>query len=145
MHTCSNLAPGGWVEFQDYDISIVSDDGTLTEKHHTSKWMSLLIEACVSVGRDPRPGPNIEGWVKDVGFVDVVHQRFKMPIGPWPKDPHHKDVGMTNLIQLLDGLEGFSLRAFCGILGWTKEEVLVLLAQVRTELKSGSFHARSAM
>ncbi|KAK1494838.1 UMTA methyltransferase [Colletotrichum tamarilloi] len=140
-----NLAPGGWVEFQDYDISIVSDDGTLTEKHHTSKWMSLLIEACVSVGRDPRPGPNIEGWVKDAGFVDVVHQRFKMPIGPWPKDPHHKDVGMTNLIQLLDGLEGFSLRAFCGILGWTKEEVLVLLAQVRTELKSGSFHARSAI
>ncbi|KAG7044986.1 methyltransferase domain-containing protein [Colletotrichum scovillei] len=144
-NTFDNLAPGGWVEFQDYDISIVSDDGTLTEKHHTSKWMSLLIEACVSVGRDPRPGPNIEGWVKDVGFVDVVHQRFKMPIGPWPKDPHHKDVGMTNLIQLLDGLEGFSLRAFCGILGWTKEEVLVLLAQVRTELKSGSFHARSAI
>ncbi|GKT92066.1 methyltransferase domain-containing protein [Colletotrichum tofieldiae] len=135
----------GWVEFQDYDISFHSDDGSLTDKHHTDKWSKLLLQACEMAGRDPCPGPKLEGWVKSTGFTDVVHQQFKIPVGPWPKDPHYRDIGMTNLIQLLDGLEGFSLRTFCGIHGWTKEEVFVMLAHVRKELKTVGFHAYSAM
>ncbi|KZL71206.1 methyltransferase domain-containing protein [Colletotrichum tofieldiae] len=140
-----NLNPGGWVEFQDYDISFHSDDGSLTDKHHTDKWSKLLLQACEMAGRDPCPGPKLEGWVKSTGFTDVVHQQFKIPVGPWPKDPHYRDIGMTNLIQLLDGLEGFSLRTFCGIHGWTKEEVFVMLAHVRKELKTVGFHAYSAI
>ncbi|KAL0930849.1 methyltransferase domain-containing protein [Colletotrichum truncatum] len=136
-----NLNPDGWVEFQDYDITYHTDDGTFTDKHKTHKWITTLMQACRLVGRNPCPGPEIEGWVKEAGFVDVVHQSFKMPLGPWAKDPHLKDVGMANLIQCLDGLEGFSLRAFTTIMGWTKEEVLVLLAEVRRELKSQAFHA----
>ncbi|UQC88540.1 methyltransferase domain-containing protein [Colletotrichum lupini] len=141
----ANLKPGGWVEFQDYDINYVSEDGTLTEEHHTDRWSKLLIEACRKIGRDPCIGPLLEGWVKETGFVDVVHQKFKMPIGPWAKDPHYKEIGMMNLIQLMDGLEAFSLRTFCGVHGWTREEVLVLLAEVRKELKAGSFHAHTAI
>lgn len=139
------MKPGGWVEFQDYDISFVSEDGSLTEEHQTCKWGKLLIEACEQVGRDPCPGPKLEGWVNDAGFVNAVHQKFKMPIGPWAKDPHLKDIGMANLIQLLDGLEGFSFRAFCGVLGWSKEELLVMLAQVRNELKAGIFRSHNAL
>ncbi|OHW96818.1 methyltransferase domain-containing protein [Colletotrichum incanum] len=141
----NNLNPGGWVEFQDYDISFHSDDGTLTDKHHTDKWSKLLLQACEMAGRDPCPGPKLEGWVKSTGFVDVVHQKFKLPVGPWPKDPHYRDIGMTNLIQLLDGLEGFSLRTFCGVHGWTKEEVFAMLAHVRKELKTVGFHAYSTI
>ncbi|KZL85556.1 methyltransferase domain-containing protein, partial [Colletotrichum incanum] len=141
----NNLNPGGWVEFQDYDISSASDDGTLTDNHETSKWGKKLIEACMMVGRDPCPGPKIDGWVKYSGFVDVVHQKFKLLIGPWPKDPHYKDIGMTNLVQLLGGLDAFSLRTFCGILGWTREEVMVMLAHIRKELKSAEFHAHTAI
>ncbi|KAK2010407.1 methyltransferase domain-containing protein [Colletotrichum eremochloae] len=141
----NNLNPGGWVEFQDYDITPASDDDTLTEKHETRKWGERLIEACRMVGRDPCPGPKLEGWTRDSGFVDIFHQKFKLPIGPWPKDPHYKDVGMINLVQLLHGLDAFSLRTFCGILGWTREEVTVMLAQVRKELKSGMFHAHTAI
>ncbi|WYZ44026.1 hypothetical protein EsH8_VII_000462 [Colletotrichum jinshuiense] len=120
----SNLKPGGWVEFQDYNISLISEDGTLTDEHYSSKWSKLLTEACEKIGREPCPGPRLEGWVKDAGFVDIVHRWFKLPIGPWPKDPHYKDIGLINLIQLLEGLEGFTLRAFCGVHGWSKEEVL---------------------
>lgn len=69
------------------------------------------------------------------------HQRFKVPIGPWAKDPHLKDLGFCNLAQTLDGLEAFSLRLFCGILKWSEEEVLLLLAKVRNELKGGAVHA----
>ncbi|OHE94360.1 methyltransferase domain-containing protein [Colletotrichum orchidophilum] len=141
----ANLKPGGWVEFQDYDINFVSEDRTLTEEHHAHRWGKLLIDALRKIGRDPCIGPLLEGWVKDTGFVNVVHQKFKMPIGPWAKDPYYKEIGMMNLIQMLDGLEAFSLRTFCGVHGWTREEVLVLLSQVRKELKTGSFHAHTAI
>ncbi|KAK1464519.1 methyltransferase domain-containing protein [Colletotrichum cuscutae] len=138
-----NTTPGGWVEFQDYNLLYTSDDGSITDEHQTLKWDKLFIEACTSIGREACPGPKLEDWIKEAGFINVTHQRFKMPIGAWPKDPHYKDIGMCNLIQVLDGLEAFTLRIFCGVLGWTREEVLVLLAAVRNELKSGAFHAQA--
>lgn len=44
-------------------------------------------------------------------------------------------------MQVLGGLEAFSLRLFCAVLGWKREEVLVLLSKVRSELKGLSIHA----
>ena len=37
---------------------------------------------------EPCPGPLLEEWVKDAGFVDVVHQKFPFPVGTWPADKH---------------------------------------------------------
>ncbi|KAK1465162.1 methyltransferase domain-containing protein [Colletotrichum melonis] len=136
-----HLNPGGWVEFQDMDGLYYSDDGTYTAQYTTHTWNQDFVQACESIGRTARPGPQLEGWVNDAGFQNVVHKRFKAPIGPWPKDPHFKDVGMHNLCQLLDGLEGFTLRLFCGVLGRTEEDVLGMLEGVREELKRGLFHA----
>lgn len=67
---------------------------------------------------------------------------FRLPIGPWAKDPRLKRVGMLNLIQIIDGLEGFSLRLLCDVAGWREEEVHVMLANVRKELKGRVFHAQ---
>lgn len=47
---------------------------------------------------------------------------------------------MLNLRQVLDGLEGFSLRLLCDVAGWTENEVYVLLANVRKELKNPAIH-----
>ncbi|KAF6830213.1 hypothetical protein CPLU01_07507 [Colletotrichum plurivorum] len=136
-----NLNPGGWAEFQDYDFLFRSDDGTLTEDSYTAQWDNTFIEATARIGRESRPGPKLEAWVREAGFVNVVHRSFKLPIGPWAKDPYYKDIGMCNLIQLLEGLEAFTLRVFCGVLKWPEEKVLVLLANVRRELKSHAFHS----
>ncbi|KAH7311473.1 methyltransferase domain-containing protein [Stachybotrys elegans] len=135
-----NLAPGGWAEFQDYDGKYHCDDGSLTDEHSTKIWIDGLHEAGLKLGRDPRPGGKIEGWVKDAGFQNVVHQRYKFPIGPWAKDPQLKTVGMWNIAQVLEGLEAFSLRLYCDVLGWDEKEVVVLLAKVRKELTSGKLH-----
>jgi hypothetical protein len=80
--------------------------------------------------------------VREAGFTKVTHQRFRLPIGAWPKDPHLKEVGTYNMAQVMSGLEAFSLRLFCGVAGWSKEEVMALLAMVRRELKSSSLHAQ---
>ncbi|TEA10582.1 Secondary metabolism regulator laeA [Colletotrichum sidae] len=137
-----NLNPGGWAEFVDMSGEYYSDDGTLTENHATRKWNKTLVDAIASIGRESRPGPKLEGWVREAGYQNMVHQKFKVPIGPWAKDEFHKDVGWMNLKQVLQGLEGFTMRIFTGVLGWSREEVEVQLIDVRKELKAvHTFHA----
>ncbi|KAL1840130.1 hypothetical protein VTJ49DRAFT_786 [Mycothermus thermophilus] len=137
-----NLNPGGWVEFQDYDIMYYSEDGSLKPESATHQWISELIDTSNKIGRDPQPGRSLEKWVREAGFEKVEHHKFRMPIGGWPKDPGLKQIGTYNLAQLLSGLEAFSLRLYCGVLGWSKEELMVLLAKVRKELKDPKLHAQ---
>jgi hypothetical protein len=137
-----NLNSGGWVEFQDYDLLYYSEDDSLKESHFTMQWDRHFLEAAHKMGRDPSPGPKLEQWVKDAGFVNVTAHRFRLPLGPWARDPLKKEVGLCNLAQALDGLEAFTLQLFCGVLGWKEEEVMVLLTKVRRELKSDAFHAQ---
>lgn len=128
------------------DIELYSGDGTLTEKHATREWSKTFVTTLRSMGLDPAPGPQLEGWIREHGgFDNIFHQKYRAPVGPWPKDPFLKDLGMLNLTQTLEGLEGFSLRMFCGVLGRTREEVLVQLAEVRRELKSDAFHCQFDM
>lgn len=44
-------------------------------------------------------------------------------------------------MQVNEGLEGLMLRLYTTVLGWSEEEVLVLLAQVRRELNDPRIHA----
>lgn len=137
-----NTSSGGWVEFQDFNWLYYSEDGTLKEDSHTFKWISNLLKASRQIGREPSPGPRLEGWVKDAGFSNVTHQKFKFPIGPWPKDQRLKDLGLLNVTQALGGLEAFSMRLYCSVLGWKEEDVYILLDNVRKELRSGKLHCQ---
>ncbi|KAH0429719.1 methyltransferase domain-containing protein [Colletotrichum camelliae] len=136
----SNVNPGGWAEFQDWNTTYYSDDGSLTAEHACTKMCDTFAEACNIIGHDPNPGSKISQWVEEAGFINVYHRQFMIPIGPWAKDPHYKELGMMNLAQILEGSETFMLRLLTGVLGWSTLEVQVLLAQVRNELKKGAFH-----
>ena len=41
---------------------------------------------------------------------------------------------------MLDGLEGFTWRLFMGVLGWSKEEIEILLAGVRRDMQDKKIH-----
>ena len=87
------MKPGGWVEFQDFNLKYYSDDDTLKDDSDTSIWVDILLDASRKNGREPSPGPLLEGWVKDVGFTNIHHEKVKLPIGPWAKDK--RKVGST--------------------------------------------------
>ena len=53
-----------------------------------------------------------------------------------------KTVGSFNLVQIEDGLEAFTLRLFTSVLGWRLEEVQVLLANVRKDLRDPKIRAQ---
>jgi len=121
-------------------MMVRSDDGTLRKQSSTHKWISLEIEATLRAGREPNPGPQLEGWVRDAGFVNITHRVFKLPLGPWPKDRVMKEIGLFNLAACLFGLEAFSLRLMCDVLGWDEPQVHALVDQVRSELEAQRIH-----
>ena len=79
--------PGGFVEFQDFDLTYYSEDGSLTKDQNIDKWITELLEGVRSFQREPSPGPILEKLVKDTGFENVTTEKYKLPIGPWAKDP----------------------------------------------------------
>ncbi|KAI4235988.1 MAG: hypothetical protein LQ349_002822 [Xanthoria aureola] len=115
--------PGGYSEFQDYDLVYYSEDGTLTDDLAIQKWITIFLQAARDFGRDPCPGPRLAGLMRDAGF-------------------QNKTVGAWNLVQIEDGLEAFTLRLFTQVLGWKSEEVHVLLANVRKDLRNPKIHAQ---
>jgi hypothetical protein len=103
-------------------------------------WNTTFLKGLDSINRNACPGPKLLEYAKTAGFIHTHEEVVKVPIGPWAKDPELKEIGMMNLIQGLDGLEAFSLKIFM-MLGYSEQEITVMLAQVRKELKSREFHS----
>ncbi|KAF2709377.1 S-adenosyl-L-methionine-dependent methyltransferase [Pleomassaria siparia CBS 279.74] len=135
-----NVKPGGWVEFQDFDLEFYAEDGTYSQTSSAALYIRMLMSSARTAGKEPCPGPKLEAWIKNAGFINVSYQKFKLPVGPWPRDQRQKDVGLFNLVQAVDGLEAFSMQLFTSVLKWEPEEVKVLCSKVRAELRSKTSH-----
>ncbi|GME62431.1 Methyltransferase type 11 [Neofusicoccum parvum] len=132
--------PGGYAEFQDWNIVPTSDDGTATEDNKIIQLQKLVVEATRKIGKEPIPGPQLKGWMEEAGYVDVTERIFKMPLGTWPKDKNLKHTGAASLLSYLDGLEAMTYGLLPPVLGWKIEEVQVLLAEVRKEARRKDVH-----
>jgi hypothetical protein len=151
------LAPGGWIELADI-CPLTSDDGTLTEDLAASKWVNHLMEGCKAIERPFDGAIKYKEQLEAQGFVNVQQVVFKWPQNKWPKDKKHKELGRWRRIQLVDksmltsvgiwtlenissGLHGLSSAVFTRVLGWSAEELEVLLSQVRNDIKDTRIHA----
>lgn len=141
MRQCfENLKPGGWAEFQDFDVDYYSQDGTLSTEHALRRWLTTGHGAASTTGRTLKPGARLEEWMRAAGFVNVQAIKTPLPLGPWPKDKRQKRIGLLNWAQLWEGLEGMSLRLFIEVLGYTEAELQLLLVEVRKNLQDPSIH-----
>ncbi|TDZ13505.1 Secondary metabolism regulator LAE1 [Colletotrichum spinosum] len=136
----NGLAPGGYVELFEGHLRTQSDDGSLTPSHAISKWVDKLEEAFKVLGQAFLNVPDLIPMLKAVGFVDVTVVPFKWPIGPWPKDPHYKELGIWALENAGEGLEAWTMAALTRALGWSSAEVQLFIAEVRKEWKDRSIH-----
>ncbi|OHE98936.1 methyltransferase domain-containing protein [Colletotrichum orchidophilum] len=136
-----NLSPGGWLELQELDVIVASDDGTLTEDHAFSKWCKLIQKATAELGRayiDPKPLKDI---LIAIGFVDVKITSYKWPCNDWAKDEKYKQLGRLHCENFTSGLEAFSMAGFTRAFDWTPEEVNVFLIDVRNDIKNRTIHS----
>jgi hypothetical protein len=136
------LAPGGYLELQDMSLQ-TSDDGSITGTS-LLEWQAHVTEAGNKVGRSWSNVVNYKRWMIEKGFVDVEEKRFRWPSNQWSSDRKEKLLGAWTQAQIREGmLESASTRLFMGVLGWSKDELTVLLAKVRRDLKDPQIKAYS--
>lgn len=107
------------------------------------EWSRLFISAGEKMGRTFKL--NTKKDLEEVGFVDVVEERFKLPIGPWMKDKKWKEIGRWSLLHISSGLEGMALYMLTHIHGWEYAEVQVFLVKMRKALHDPRRHAYYGM
>jgi SAM-dependent methyltransferase len=136
------LKAGGWVENQEFDLNFSSDDDTIPADSKVKEWEALWNQAVESVGMTGRCDPQkMAEQMKEAGFINVTVRGYKMPLGPWPKDKRLRESGQYNLVGVSEGLTGLSIRVFTQILGWSVEEMEMLLTQVRAEWRKRTIHS----
>lgn len=138
-----SLKPGGWVENQEFDLKFTSDDGTQREDGAVNRWMDIWNEGIARFGNlTGRCYPHLmKEQMETAGFVNVHIRPYKMPIGIWPKDKRLRQAGYYNMVGMVEGVSGLSQRVFTKGLGWTIEEMEVLLMEVRNEWQNKKVHS----
>ncbi|KAJ6437959.1 UMTA methyltransferase family protein [Purpureocillium lavendulum] len=132
-----------WAEPMKYDYihcRLYSEDDSLKDDSPLVHLMDLLMEACNRIGRTLNPAPSFKHWVNEAGFTNVQEQRFKLPVGSWPKDPRLKEIGTFLAVNFYEGVDAFTAVLFRDILGWSQEEVEVFNALVRAATRRKDVH-----
>lgn len=130
-----NLAPGGYLELQ--DTVLPWKFATPPPKNSPfARWNDISMEASVKGGR---PWTNVQyypRWFKEIGFEEIKTNLFFVPSGGWSNDPRDDRVGALSMLNTNIALEGWTLRNLERI-GWTAEQTLQLVAEIKDELRSG--------
>ena len=123
----------------------MSDDGSLKEDSVLAYWSKEICKASELYNRPIPFYTEYQKWFEEAGFVDIEQTVLKSPTNPWPKNPVLKEAGKFQLISHLQGLEGASMGLMTRGLQWKAEEVHVLMAKLRPELKSRDIHSYQYM
>ena len=65
---------------------------------------------------------------------------LQVPLNPWAKDRKLKEIGRYEQVNVIEGIEAYSLALFTRVLGWSNEQAQVFFAGVRKEVKDRSLH-----
>lgn len=139
--TRRSCKPGSYFELQELDPRFRCDDGTLPEGSFLSYWSTLICEAASRYNRPVPQFNEYRAYLEEAGFVDIEQVILKSPTNSWPEKKDLKKVGHFQLLTHLEGMEGISIGLLTRALHWNAEEVRVLMARLRPELKDTSIHS----
>lgn len=71
----------------------------------------------------------------------LTSTNHQAPVGSWPEDERLRRIGHLSQAALESDIEGYVLFIANVIAGWSREEILVYIAQLRREIRSGKHHA----
>lgn len=137
-----HLRPGGWVEAQEFNLAVRSDDGTLKEDSKILQWHNLLHEGMMIAGRNMSQSANdIKTFMQEAGFINVTVKEWKFPIGPWPKDKRYKEAGSYAMLSMMEDISGIGMAVFTRLLGWDRIEYELFIGEVKKEWMQRGIHA----
>jgi SAM-dependent methyltransferase len=66
-----NLKPGGWLEMQEHEGWITSDDDTIQRAPRTREWLEQMGVASIRFGKSMKVANMHKQWLEEAGFEDV--------------------------------------------------------------------------
>jgi len=106
-----------------------------------ASWPNHYVVGVRRMGRNPLAALQLNKLMAEAGFVNITEKRLAVPINAWAKGAEHKVLGAMEMINLLEVAQGITMTVFTKALGWSEEEVEMLLTDVRNNLKDRSIHA----
>ena len=146
MQRCyAHAKPGAYVEFQDWDTWLYSQDDTLPPDSALNKFHQMTCAGRHAQGFNMKPGPDLMKNLKDAGFVDLQVKKIRLPLGAWPRDKRIKEIGIINLLQMEQAIEAICLGVLTQLPAeaggpWSWEEVQVFLVNIRNDLRNKKIH-----
>ena len=136
-----HLRPGGYIECQELDVSVETDDKSLPDQSAINTWCRNQEEAMQKVGMSLRvTGDGLKTQMLQAGFEDVVVKKLKLPIGQWPQDKNLRNAGAFQLVAMLEGISGLTIALWTRFLGWKAEDVELELLKVKKEFQNNAYH-----
>ena len=131
----AHLKPGsGWFESVEIDFRPQCDDGTLVEGPLTS-WYRHLSYAYNSLFRPIDYNPNMPADLEKVGFTDIHHYEYPLPMNPWVREEEdrakhragnwYKFAMSSNTSEDSNyGMEAISLAVMTRVNGWDPDTIV---------------------
>ncbi|KAF9238436.1 hypothetical protein DTO012A7_8970 [Penicillium roqueforti] len=135
-----HLRPGGWVELQEFEVMLKSDDDSIRLAPALCEFLERLTQASEAFHRPMNIAEGHRQRLVEAGFEDVRDEVYKVPSSVWARDPVQKEIGRYNQCSLLMAVESYSLALFTRVLGWSNNDTQVFLAGVRKDLKNPAVH-----
>lgn len=76
----AHLKPGGWVELQEYECSVWSDDGTHQRVEAFHEWARKVNDASIRFGKPVNVADILPQKIRDARFVDVTNDVYKVSL-----------------------------------------------------------------
>ncbi|OAG45590.1 hypothetical protein AYO21_00226 [Fonsecaea monophora] len=136
-----HLRPGAYMEVGGTYPTPTSDDGTLPADSHLKEVQRLFFEMAEAMGASLNAPTLWKAQMERAGFVDVSESVYKVPQGIWPRDARLKEIGAYENFSLRNGLDAYLLRGYTAVLGGDPDELQVLIAETKRELRNPRMHS----
>jgi len=140
MEALRNLSPGGWMEMQEQEFSVSSDDDSINSAPRTREWIAELDRASAHFGKRLDVAHKLKEWMADAGFVDVREEIIKVPIGKWAKGLKLKEIGTVHQTQMQMAIPAFTVALYTRVLGYTLEQTQAVMEGVAREFLDHRLH-----
>ncbi|KKA29163.1 hypothetical protein TD95_004027 [Thielaviopsis punctulata] len=132
--TFAHLRPGtGYFEQVDFDLTILSADGSIVPGTVFHTWMTKYKEAMSKLGCSiDIDGNAVRHKLRCAGFVDIEQEVIDVPVNPW--EPGKEDIGRYMNLAYTHSLQAMSLRPLTRVCGMTPAEVNCLVQELGVEM-----------
>ncbi|XEV03198.1 hypothetical protein FSHL1_008485 [Fusarium sambucinum] len=135
-----NLRPGGWVELTEW-IAIVQSPNHSLDGTAFRKWNNLLEEGLNSFGTTLKYPETFKSLLLNGGFEPVIETRNGAPTNACYPGKKLQRIGHLMTQNWLLIIEPLTMPVLTQGLGWSTEQVLALLAEVRKEIGNTKYHS----